>query len=536
MVVVGAGHNGLVAAAYLARAGPAHGGGRAPRDRRRRLHDRGVRARVPRLAGRLRAQPPAAGDLARFLAARSGARGPRGGADAERVPRRRAADAPRRRPRDRARARPLRPSRRGRLPGLSSRAGRDRRPARPVVRSPGARGARVARPRFACGRSAAASAPARRHGLAAAKLFATSARDHLEQRFASEYTGAALGWDAISNTLAGPSTPGTAYSLLHEHAAASLGGAAWGFVRGGMGTVTALLADAATEAGAEIVTGAPVERILVDDGRVERGPARRGRASSRRRTVVSNADPKRTLLGLVGRDRLDPRIGRRDRGLSLRGREPEDQPRARRAAADRGHPGRPAEPPPRADPVHPAARRHGRRPGGRPARDPGPGSARGALRPERPRPVARAAGAPRRDPRLSLPALPAGGVGLGQRARPDRGSPAGRAGDDDPEPRRGDHRPPGADAARPRAHPRAHRRPPPARRHVARPARAAAARRSASAATGRRSPGSTCAAPGPTPGAASRAPTGATARGASSPTGAAGVSRGGRNPRTGRSP
>src|SRR6185503_160631 len=51
--------------------------------------------------------------------------------------------------------------------------------------------------------------PARRHGLAAAKLFATSARDHLEERFSSEYTGAALGWDAISNTLAGPSTPGT---------------------------------------------------------------------------------------------------------------------------------------------------------------------------------------------------------------------------------------------------------------------------------------------------------------------------------------
>ena len=146
---------------------------------------------------------------------------------------------------------------------------------------------------------------ARRHGLAAAKLFATSARDHLEQRFCSERVGAALGWDAISNTLAGPSTPGTAYSLLHEHAAASLGGSSWGFVRGGMGIVTALLADAATEAGAVIVTGAPVERILVEGGRAQ-GLQLADGTELAAATVVSNADPKRTLLELVGRERLDP--------------------------------------------------------------------------------------------------------------------------------------------------------------------------------------------------------------------------------------
>ena len=153
----------------------------------------------------------------------------------------------------------------------------------------------------AIGRSAGA---ARRHGLAAAKLFATSARDHLEQRFRSEHSGAALGWDAISNTLAGPSTPGTAYSLLHEHAAASLGGGAWGFVRGGMGTVTALLADAAAEAGAEIVTGAPVERIVVEDGRVAGccSPRAASRGADRRLERRPEADPAR-----AGRPRrLDP--------------------------------------------------------------------------------------------------------------------------------------------------------------------------------------------------------------------------------------
>ena len=182
-----------------------------------------------------------------------------------------------------------------------------------MVRPPATRGAGLARARLAARGRAARWPPARRHGLAAAKLFATSARDHLEQRFRSEHVRAALGWDSISNTLAGPSTPGTAYSLLHEHAAASLGGSTWGFVRGGMGTVTGLLAEAAVEAGAEIVTGAPVERIVVEDGRAAGAAARRRRPRSPRRRCVSNADPKRTLRGLLGRRRARLRDGRGDR-------------------------------------------------------------------------------------------------------------------------------------------------------------------------------------------------------------------------------
>ncbi len=150
----------------------------------------------------------------------------------------------------------------------------------------------------------ASARPARRSGLAAAKLFATSARDHLGQRFRSEHVQAMLGWDSISNTLAGPSTPGTAYALLHEHAAAALGGNTWGFVRGGMGRVTEFMADAAREAGVEILTGAPVKRITVEGGRAT-GVELESDAIIEAATVVSNADPKRTLLGLVGADQLD---------------------------------------------------------------------------------------------------------------------------------------------------------------------------------------------------------------------------------------
>ena len=115
---------------------------------------------------------------------------------------------------------------------------------------------------------------------------------------------AALGWDSISNTLAGPATPGTAYALLHEHAAAALGGQTWGFVRGGMGVVTALLADAAREAGAVIRLDAEVEAIEVESGRAVAVRLSSGEAIGAD-TVVSNADPKRTLLGLVDAAALD---------------------------------------------------------------------------------------------------------------------------------------------------------------------------------------------------------------------------------------
>ena len=108
-----------------------------------------------------------------------------------------------------------------------------------------------------------------RHDLQeAAFLFTTSAKQYLDEHFDDEMVKSALGWESISNTLAGPSTPGTAYGLLHEAASGgSGGGVGWGFVRGGMGTVTALMADAAREAGAEIRTGAEVEQVRIAGGR-----------------------------------------------------------------------------------------------------------------------------------------------------------------------------------------------------------------------------------------------------------------------------
>jgi phytoene dehydrogenase-like protein len=138
----------------------------------------------------------------------------------------------------------------------------------------------------------------------AAFLFTTSAKQYLDEHFDDDMVKSALGWESISNTLAGPSTPGTAYGLLHEAASGgSGGGVGWGFVRGGMGMVTGLMADAAREASAEIRTGAEVEQVRIAGGRAT-GVVLAGGEEVEAARVLSNADPKRTFLGLVGKERL----------------------------------------------------------------------------------------------------------------------------------------------------------------------------------------------------------------------------------------
>jgi phytoene dehydrogenase-like protein len=138
----------------------------------------------------------------------------------------------------------------------------------------------------------------------AAYLFTTSAEQFLSEWFDSEHLKAALGWESISNTLDGPASQGTAYGLLHEAVSGGTGGGVgWGFVPGGMGEVTRLMAEAALEAGATIRTGTEVERVLIAGGRAT-GVLIAGGEEIGARAVASNADPKRTLLGLVGAEHL----------------------------------------------------------------------------------------------------------------------------------------------------------------------------------------------------------------------------------------
>lgn len=142
----------------------------------------------------------------------------------------------------------------------------------------------------------------REHLADLAFLFSTSANQLLSERFRDEHVKAALGWHAINDSAAGPSTPGTAFVLLHDHAseAAEGGVRQWGFVRGGMGRLTEAMAEAAREAGCEIRCDVEVERVLTFGGRA-RGVRLSSGEEIRSTRVLSNADPKRTFLTLCER-------------------------------------------------------------------------------------------------------------------------------------------------------------------------------------------------------------------------------------------
>ncbi len=124
-------------------------------------------------------------------------------------------------------------------------------------------------------------------------VFELPVADLVERYVHDERLRAALHGAGVIGTWAGPRDPGTAGVRL-MHNMGLLGG--WGYVEGGMGRVSFALADAAAEAGAVLACGLPVARISpgvgveLDDGTVLRAPV-----------VVSNADPQRTL-GLVGAD------------------------------------------------------------------------------------------------------------------------------------------------------------------------------------------------------------------------------------------
>jgi phytoene dehydrogenase-like protein len=138
-------------------------------------------------------------------------------------------------------------------------------------------------------------------------LFTTSANQYLSERFESEHVKAAMGWHAINDSVAGPSSAGTAYVLLHDHAGEQTGGGVreWGFVRGGMGRLTEVMADAAREAGCEIRLEAEVERILTGGGRAS-GVRLASGEELNAPLILSNADPKRTFLGLCDDADLPP--------------------------------------------------------------------------------------------------------------------------------------------------------------------------------------------------------------------------------------
>src|SRR5215212_2659037 len=135
----------------------------------------------------------------------------------------------------------------------------------------------------------------------AVEILTGAARPILDRWFESEELTGTLATDAIIGAMASPSMPGTAYVLFH-HVMGEGGGArgVWGYMRGGMGGITQALAAAARDLGADIRCEAEVARILVRDGRGV-GVALAGGEEFYAPIVASNADARVTFLQLLDR-------------------------------------------------------------------------------------------------------------------------------------------------------------------------------------------------------------------------------------------
>ena len=133
------------------------------------------------------------------------------------------------------------------------------------------------------------------------RIFTQSAADFLDDWFESPEVKVTLATDGVIGANGGPRSPGTAYVLLH-HCMGGVGGrrGVWGFVRGGMGMVPEAMAASARSRGAQIRTSVTVERVLVEAGRAV-GVVLQGGEEIRARIVVSNLDPKLTFLKLTDR-------------------------------------------------------------------------------------------------------------------------------------------------------------------------------------------------------------------------------------------
>jgi phytoene dehydrogenase-like protein len=132
------------------------------------------------------------------------------------------------------------------------------------------------------------------------------ARSILDRWFESTELKSTLATDAIIGAMASPSMAGTGYVLLH-HVMGETGGkrGVWGYVRGGMGGLTQALARAARDLGVQIRCEADVSRILVSDGRVT-GVALASGDEYRAPIVASNADAHVTFRRLLDPGVLPP--------------------------------------------------------------------------------------------------------------------------------------------------------------------------------------------------------------------------------------
>jgi phytoene dehydrogenase-like protein len=136
------------------------------------------------------------------------------------------------------------------------------------------------------------------------QLMTMSAVDFLDQWFETDVLKATMSASGIIGTFLGVRSPGTAYVLLH-HYMGEIDGAfrSWGFARGGTGAISNAIADAARELGVEIRTEAPVAKILMNNGQAK-GVVLDNGDEIRCDVVSSSLDPRLTFIKMVGKEHL----------------------------------------------------------------------------------------------------------------------------------------------------------------------------------------------------------------------------------------
>ncbi|MCI0353940.1 MAG: NAD(P)/FAD-dependent oxidoreductase, partial [Acidobacteria bacterium] len=136
------------------------------------------------------------------------------------------------------------------------------------------------------------------------QLMTMSAVDFLDQWFETDVLKATMSASGIIGTFLGVRSPGTAYVLLH-HYMGEIDGAfrSWGFARGGTGAISNSIAEAAREAGVEIRTKSPIARILVKNGRAT-GVALENGDEFHADLVSSSVDPRLTFVKMIEQGNL----------------------------------------------------------------------------------------------------------------------------------------------------------------------------------------------------------------------------------------
>lgn len=147
------------------------------------------------------------------------------------------------------------------------------------------------------------------------RMIGMNIHDEVTERFESPLLKGAISLDAVLGTHLGPRSPNTMLTYLYR-LAGDYGRVAT--PAGGMGSVSEELAHIARQSGVTIRTGMPVERIIIENGRVA-GVATVSGERFDSMTVISNADPKRTIMNLVGAEHVEARFTHRIHHLRARG-------------------------------------------------------------------------------------------------------------------------------------------------------------------------------------------------------------------------